>query len=49
MTETPQKALSRAVKTAGGFTALGRKIGISGEAIMQWNPYRRDVCSTWSA
>lgn len=40
---TPQQALEHAVMAAGGFTALGRKLGISGEAIMQWNmvPPRR--------
>ena len=43
MAETPQEALASAVDTAGGFTALGRKLGISGEAIMQWDrvPPRR--------
>ena len=41
--ETPQEALKGAVEAAGGFTALGRKLGISGEAIMQWGvvPLRR--------
>jgi len=40
---SPQEALERAVKAAGGYTALGRKIGITGEAIMQWRevPSRR--------
>ena len=43
MAETPQQALESAVSLAGGFTALGRKLGISGEAIMQWDmvPPRR--------
>ena len=43
MAETPEKALETAVKIAGGFTALGRKLHISGEAIMQWEtvPPRR--------
>jgi DNA-binding transcriptional regulator YdaS (Cro superfamily) len=43
MAETPQEALKGAVEAAGGFTALGRKLGISGEAIMQWDrvPPRR--------
>ena len=43
MAETPQEALASAVDVAGGFTALGRKLGISGEAIMQWSvvPLRR--------
>ncbi len=34
--ETPQMALKRAVEVAGGPTALGRLLGISGEAIVQW-------------
>ncbi len=34
---SPQEALERAVKAAGGYTALGRKLGITGEAIMQWH------------
>ena len=40
---SPQEALQRAVKAAGGYTALGRKLGITGEAIMQWRevPWRR--------
>jgi DNA-binding transcriptional regulator YdaS (Cro superfamily) len=43
MAETPQEALENAVSLAGGFTALGRRLGISGEAIMQWDmvPPRR--------
>lgn len=36
MAETPQEALASAVSVAGGFTALGRQLGITGEAIMQW-------------
>lgn len=40
---SPQEALERAVKAAGGYTALGRKLGITGEAIIQWRevPARR--------
>jgi DNA-binding transcriptional regulator YdaS (Cro superfamily) len=30
-------AKSRAVKAAGGTKALGRKIGISGPAVAQWD------------
>jgi DNA-binding transcriptional regulator YdaS (Cro superfamily) len=43
MSESPQEALQSAVVAAGGFTALGRRLGISGEAIMQWDmvPPRR--------
>jgi DNA-binding transcriptional regulator YdaS (Cro superfamily) len=37
MAETPKEALKRAVEAAGGFTALGRRLKISGEAIMQWD------------
>lgn len=36
MSETPQEALARAIDTAGGYAALGRKLKITGEAIMQW-------------
>ena len=36
MAESPSDALHRAVEAAGGFTALGRLLGITGEAIMQW-------------
>ena len=43
MQTSPQEALEQAVKAAGGYTALGRKLGITGEAIMQWRevPSRR--------
>ena len=37
MSETPQEALKRAVKIAKGYAALGREIGITGEAIKQWD------------
>jgi DNA-binding transcriptional regulator YdaS (Cro superfamily) len=36
MSETPEQALDIAIAAAGGFTRLGRMLGISGEAIMQW-------------
>lgn len=43
MSQSPQEALESAIAVAGGFTALGKLLDISGEAIMQWDmvPPRR--------
>ncbi len=34
--DTPEMALKRAIKAAGGVNALGRHLGISGAAVVQW-------------
>lgn len=33
---TPQVALKKAIKIAGGFSALGRKLKIHRQAVSQW-------------
>ena len=37
MSKTPQEALKYAVFKAGGCAALGRKLGITGAAVNQWD------------
>jgi DNA-binding transcriptional regulator YdaS (Cro superfamily) len=36
LTQTMQEALSRAIEIVGGPTAMGRLLGISSQAVSQW-------------